>query len=342
MNKSFTVPFATLMLAFTLPAGFVQAQSSNGVAAVVNGKVITRSEVRDVVKEQRTMIMMSVKDAGEQTRMLGELESQALYALIERELILSEFNKMGGQMKPAYVDDAINNLVRERFDGDREKFLVELAKSGMTIKKFREIQEKQMIVGYMRQRHMKDLGPPTPTQVDSYYKKHDDQFRDKDFIKMSTITVPKYPVGDASASPEAQKKLIDEIRGKITGGANFSQLAKTYSQDSRAEAGGDWDWVERSVLDKSIAEAAFSLKVGGVSKVLDVGPSYMIIYCEAKKPGTLKKLDDVRSDIEKRIQSETGRAALGGWMRNLSNKSMIQPDSVQKGFLEYVTKPDKQ
>lgn len=342
MNKSFTVPFATLMLAFTLPAGFVQAQSSNGVAAVVNGKVITRSEVRDVVKEQRTMIMMSVKDAGEQTRMLGELESQALYALIERELILSEFNKMGGQMKPAYVDDAINNLVRERFDGDREKFLVELAKSGMTIKKFREIQEKQMIVGYMRQRHMKDLGPPTPTQVDSYYKKHDDQFRDKDFIKMSTITVPKYPVGDASASPEAQKKLIDEIRGKITGGANFSQLAKTYSQDSRAEAGGDWDWVERSVLDKSIAEAAFSLKVGGVSKVLDVGPSYMIIYCEAKKPGTLKKLDEVRSDIEKRIQSETGRAALGGWMRNLSNKSMIQPDSVQKGFLEYVTKPDKQ
>jgi parvulin-like peptidyl-prolyl isomerase len=330
------------MLAFTLPAGFVQAQSSNGVAAVVNGKVITRSEVRDVVKEQRTMIMMSVKDAGEQTRMLGELESQALYALIERELILSEFNKMGGQMKPAYVDDAINNLVRERFDGDREKFLVELAKSGMTIKKFREIQEKQMIVGYMRQRHMKDLGPPTPTQVDSYYKKHDDQFRDKDFIKMSTITVPKYPVGDASASPEAQKKLIDEIRGKITGGANFSQLAKTYSQDSRAEAGGDWDWVERSVLDKSIAEAAFSLKVGGVSKVLDVGPSYMIIYCEAKKPGTLKKLDEVRSDIEKRIQSETGRAALGGWMRNLSNKSMIQPDSVQKGFLEYVTKPDKQ
>jgi parvulin-like peptidyl-prolyl isomerase len=342
MNKSLPASIAAFLLAVSLPLSPAHAQSSNGVAAVVNGKVITRSEVRDVVKEQRTMIIMSVKDTNEQSRMLADLESQALYALIERELILSEFTKMGGQMKPAYVDDAINGLVRERFEGDREKFLAELAKSGMTIKKFREIQEKQMIVGYMRQRHMKDLAPPAPAQVEKYYRDHDDQFRDKDFIKMSTITVPKYPVGDAHASPEAQRKLIEELRGKVTGGADFAQIAKTYSQDSRAESGGDWDWVERSVLDKNIADAAFSLKVGGVTKVLDVGPSYMIIYCEAKRPGTLKKLDDVRPDIEKRIQSETGRAALGGWMRNLMNKSMIQPESVQKGFLDYVNKPDKQ
>lgn len=341
MNKSLTASLAALLLASLLPTGTTSAQSVNGIAAIVNGKVLTKSEVRDVVKEQRTMIIMTVKDVAEQSRLLADLESQALYALIERELILSEFNSLGGQMKPAYIDDAINNLVRERFDGDREKFLVELAKTGMTIKKFREIQEKQMIVGYMRQRHMKELGPPTPKQVESYYRQHDDQFRDRDFIKMSTITIPKYPVGGSSSTPESQKKLIGELRAKIVGGADFAQTAKTYSQDSRAEAGGDWDWVERSVLDKSIADAAFSLKPGSVSKTLDVGPSYMIIFCEAKKPGTLKKLDEVRPDIEKRIQSEHGRAALGGWMRSLLKKSTIQPDNVQKGFLDYLTRPEK-
>ena len=341
MKKSkVTLPVALLLLASLhfLTIG-VRAESTNGIAAVVNGKIITKSEVREVVKEQIMMIRMSVKDINEQSKMLADLESQALYALIERELVLSEFGKLGGAMKPSYVEDAINSLVRDKFEGDREKFLAELAKAGMSLKKFREIQEKQMIVGYMKQRHMKDMAPPTPAQVEKYYRDHADQFRDKDFIKMSTITVPKYPVGDANASPEAQKKLVEEIRAKITGGASFGQLAKTYSQDSRAENGGDWDWVERSVLDKTIAETAFALKTGSVSKVLDVGPSYMLIFCEAKRPGTMKKLEEIRPELEKRIQSETGREALSGWMRSLTSKSVIQPEAVHNGFLDYTTKP---
>ena len=322
-------------------AGQGLSQSTNGIAAIVNGKVVTKSEAREVVKEQRMMILMQVKDQAEQSKLLQDLDSQALYALIERELVLSEFAKLGGQMKSQYVDDQINNLVREKFEGDRSKFLAELGRAGMTIKKFREIQEKQMIVSYMRQRHTKDLAPPTPADVEKYYSDHNADFRDKDFIKMSTITIPKYPVGDAGATLDSQKKLADEIRTKVSGGGDFAQLAKTYSQDSRAENGGDWDWVERSVLDKGIAEAAFSLKTGSVSKVLDVGPSLMLIYCEAKRPGNVKKLDELRPEIEKRIQSESGRESLSRWIRSLADKAAIQPEAVKNGFSEYVKKTDK-
>ncbi|MEI6535620.1 MAG: peptidylprolyl isomerase, partial [Verrucomicrobiaceae bacterium] len=195
-----------------------------------------------------------------------------------------------------------------------------------------------------KQRQIKGLTPPTPAEVDAFYNKNSEKFRDKDYIKMSTITIPKYPSGDSAATPESQKKIIEELRTKITGGAEFAQMARTYSQDSRASNGGSWsgesgsaDFIERSTLDKSIAEVAFALKPGGISKVLEAGPSYMLILCEAKRPGTSTPLDKVRPDIEKFIKSERGRGALNSWLASLARKSTIQPDSVRDTFMRHVS-----
>src|ERR1022692_4817823 len=103
-------------------------ETLNGIAAVVNGKVITRSEVREAVEAQTQNIRVTVRDMSEQQRLLDELHEHALDALIERQLVLSEFDKMGGSIRPEYVDDEINNIVRDNFQGDRDKFIFELTK----------------------------------------------------------------------------------------------------------------------------------------------------------------------------------------------------------------------
>jgi peptidyl-prolyl cis-trans isomerase SurA len=307
----------------------------NGIAATVNSKVITKSEVREAVEAQAAMIRASVKDLSLQQKMLDELRDRALDALIERQLVLSEFDKLGGSIRDEYVDDQINTIVRENFQGNREKFVTELARSGMTLRKFRDLQSKMIVVQVMKQRQMKNLAPPTPAEVDDFYNKHGEKYRDKDFIKMSTITIPKYPAGsDAAATPAAQRKLLEEIRQKIVGGADFGQLAHTYSQDSHNDSDGKWDWVERSLLDKSIAEVAFSLKTGAVSKVVDIGPSYMLILCEAKRPGNMTPLEQVRADIEKVIKQEKSREALNAWLATLARKASIQPDEVRQNYLK--------
>ncbi len=342
-TRLLTISFLSLIF-MHLCSPLSMGASVNGIAAVVNGKVITRSEVREAVEAQEQMIRMTIRDTAEQQSRLSELHDKSLDALIERELVLSEFEKMGGTIKPEYVEDEINNIVRQNFGGDRDKFIFELTKSGMTLKRFRDLQEKMIIVQVMKQRQLKGLTPPTPAEVDAFYSKNSEKFRDKDYIKMSTITIPKYPSGDSAASPESQKKIVEEIRTKISGGAEFAQMARTYSQDSRAANGGSWsgesgsaDFIERSTLDKSIAEVAFSLKPGGISKVLEIGPVYMLILCEAKRPGTSTPLDKVRPDIEKFIKAERGRGALNGWLVSIARKSTIQPDSVRDTFLKHVS-----
>lgn len=338
MKISRCVATATTLLLMHVCVSLTKGEEY-GVAAVVNSKVITKSEVREAVEAQAAMIRAQVKDLSEQQRLLDQLRDRALDALIERQLVLSEFDKLGGSIRDEYVEDQVNNIVRENFQGNRDKFVAELARSGMTMRKFKELQSKMLVVQVMKQRQMKNLTPPTPAEVEEFYNKHAEKFRDKDFIKMSTITIPKYPVGaDANATPAAQKKLTEELRQQIVNGADFSQLAKAHSQDSHNDTGGKWDWVERSLLDKSIAEVAFALKPGSVSKVVDIGPSYMLILCEAKRPGNATPLEQVRGDIEKIVKQEKSREALNSWLASLARKASIQPDSVRENYLKRLDK----
>lgn len=329
---------ASLMLVSWVSSSPIFAQNSNGIAAVVNGKVVTRSEVRDAVQSQEQMIRMTVRDPREQDKMLSELRESALYALIERELILSEFEKLGGSIRPEYVDDDVNGIVRDSFNGDREKFLQELGKSGMTLKKFREQREKMMIVSVLRSRQTRDLPPPTPVEVESYYKKNSSQFRDTSFVRFSTITLPKYPFGENAATPQSQERLINEIRAKVEKGADFKALAKTHSQDSRADQGGDWGFQDRKALNASLAEIVFSLKQGSVSRVIEIGGNYMLIYCEAIKLGALEPLANVRGTIEKSVQAERNREAVSRWLSGLAKNAVVQPGSVKSNFLQWVAR----
>ena len=311
-----------------------------GIAAKVNGKVITRSEVREAVQAQEQIIVMTIKDPAERDKKLAFVRERALDSLIERQLVLGEFEKMGGAIKPEYIDDEIKRIILDSFGGDREKFIHELTKGGMSLKRFREMQEKMIVVQIMKQRQTSHLPPPTPADVESFYYKNADKFRDKDFVKISTITLPKYPAGDVKATPEGQKKLAEELRKQISDGADFASKAKTYSQDSHAEQGGEWDWIERAQMDAKVASAAFSLKPGALSPVIDVGTSYMIILCNAKRPGNMAPLDKARPDIEKFIKAEKGRAHLNGWLASLARKATIEPPEVRSNYLRHVGKDD--
>ena len=303
----------------------VAAQTfSNGIAAVVQGKPITRSEVRDNIKATEQIIMYQFRD--DPVRMnkeLTELRSTALDALIDRELVLIEFAKVGGAIKAQYIDDDINSIIRESFKGDRDAMVTELAKAGMSMKKFRDLREKMIIANAMRAKQGGEQTPPTPQEVEDYYKKIVDKWRVGDQIKISTITIPKFS-GDAASTPESQKKLAGEVRSKILNGADFATTARAYSQDSRAEFGGAWDWMARTELMPAIANAAMDLKVGGISPILEQETSYIIVGCDAKKLGEAPSIEKMRPDLQKMINQEKSKKAIDEWMERLRKKAVIR------------------
>ena len=72
----------------------------------------------------------------------------------------------------------------------------------------------------------------------------------------------------------------NEILAEIKKGAAFQEMASVYSEGSQKSQGGDWGWVERSVLRKDLADAAFSLKPGQVSGVIETPESVYLMLVE--------------------------------------------------------------
>ncbi len=300
------------------------AQYSNRIAAVVDGVPIASSEVEETIKAQEQVIMFQFRnDPARIAKEIATLRMGAIETLIDREVLLAEFKKMGGVIKAQYVDDDINGIIRESFKGDRDAFVDELTKSGMTVKKFRELREKMVIMNVMRARNSGEHPPATPREVQEYYDKNVDKWREGDQIKISTITVPKFS-GEPGSTPEKQQKLTQELRTKIVQGADFAAVAKTNSQDSHAENGGAWDWMAKTDLMPAIANAAMELKTGGISPVLDMESNFIIVGCDAKKLGTAPDIEKLRPEIERMINQEKGKSNIDKWMESVRKKHVIK------------------
>jgi hypothetical protein len=78
----------------------------------------------------------------------------------DRALILAEFAKLGGSIKEAYVDDDIDNVIRQNFGNDRAAFERDLAQKGQSLDQFRNLRREMMIISVLKARATKGITDP--------------------------------------------------------------------------------------------------------------------------------------------------------------------------------------
>lgn len=302
----------------------IAAEPLNGLAAIVNGKVITRSDVENELIAQRQSIIKEYQGNPEGLkRKIKQLKAEALDALIDRELILSDFEELGGAIKPEFVENQINEIILKRYDNDREKFIADLSRAGLSLKTFRKMQEKKLIAQFMRGNQAKKVEPPTYQEITAYYQKHVSDFREDDFIKLRTLTIPKF-TGNAQTSAEDQQKLAQDLHAQLAAGADFANLVKAHSTDSAADSGGDRGWVSPSDISKEIADAAFEVKSGNISEIIETPRAFTILWIEARKKGRQTPLEKLRDTVESRVKAQKGIELEKKWLDRLRRNAVIK------------------
>lgn len=302
------------------------ADEVNGIAATVNGEVVTKAEVNGAVVTQTQLWLFQNQTASAATRnaKINEIKAAALKDLIDRKLILAEFKTKGGVIKRQYIDQAVDRIIRDRFKGDRNKFNEELQKSGLTFPDFRKIQEEQIIVGAMRSQNSGGrIMINTPKERQDAYKKHRDQFATDSFVKLRMLSIPKQTAEGAKSS-SSQKALIEEIRKKLVEGADFATMAKTYSQDSFASDGGSAGTIGKDVLNEKITSIAFSLEPRKVSDVIDDGTDWRLLYLDAKQEGKTPPLSEVHEQVDKLVTQEKRQKTVENWLKRLRKDADVR------------------
>ena len=312
--------FRLTVLPFCWAAFAQEPQVVDGVAAVVNGDVITYSQVR-MLSAPREKLLRSQYTGQELENKLKEARELALKDLIDRRLVIQAFKKESYQIPDHFVDQRMQEIIRESFGGDRNTFIKTLEAQNYTLGEFKEKEMERIMVQAMRTKNVKSSLLIPPNKIEEYYRQHRDEFTTKEQIKLRMIMIPGHADTGNSA---AQKAMAEEVLGKLASGAEFDRMAQIYSEDSTRDMGGDWGWIERKTLAAPLEKIAFNMPVDRISNIIEYAGNYYILKVEDKHGGTTRSLAEARSDIEKKLIQQEAQQLQERWIAGLRAKAYIR------------------
>ena len=292
----------------------------DGIAAIVNGDIITYSQVRGLSQPRERLLRQQYK-GDELEKHIQEVRKLALNDLIDRQLIVQAFHKEKFELPEHFVEERVNDIIREDFGGDRNTFIKTLQAQNYSLTEFKKNEMEKIIVAAMRGKNVKPVTTVSPTKVMEYYKQHRAEFTSKEQVKLRLIMIPTHA---AEGNVAAQKAIAEEILGKLADGAPFDRMAQMYSEDATRDSGGDWGWIERKTLAPELEKVAFNLPAGRVSHVIELGPHFYILKVEEKHGGDTPSFEKLRPEIEKKLIQEEQQRQQELWLAGLRQKAYIR------------------
>src|SRR5437660_2053741 len=326
--RSLMRPFAIALLAMASLAGLPifsaafaeEPQVVDGIAAIVNGEVITYSQVRSLSAPREKLLRSQLTGKDLESKLL-ELRQLALRDLVDRRLVIQAFKKESYKIPDHFVEQRMQEIIRESFGGDRNTFVKTLEAQNYTLGEFKQKEMERMIVAAMRSHNVKTNSIVSPIKIEDYYRKHHEEFTTKEQIKLRMIMISGQK--DTASAP-AQKALAEEVLGRLASGAEFDRTAQVYSEDSTRDNGGDWGWIERNTLAAPLEKFAFNMPVGRISNIIEYAGNYYILKVEDKHGGTTRSLAEARSDIEKKLLQVEAQGIQERWIATLRAKAYIK------------------
>jgi len=156
-------------------------------------------------------------------------------------------------------------------------------------------------------RYEDKIGPLGEDELQRYYRRNLDQFEIKEQVKAAHILLRVDENADAE-TVQKRKELAEDLLKKLKDGADFAQLAKTYSDDkSNAAKGGELGTFGRGTMVREFEDAAFSLRPGQLSGVVRTPFGFHIIKVEEYTEAGVKSLVDAVGEVKAGLRLEKSR-----------------------------------
>jgi peptidyl-prolyl cis-trans isomerase SurA len=281
------------------PAARPSSQSVEGVVAVVNGQVISQSDVRNRMR----MILLSFNGKPDE-EILREAQHRAIDTLIDEKIQVQEFEKLVKDQKieDAEIDEHIADLARQN-KMTSEQFLSSLTQAGINTQSLRD-QVKADIswTALIRGRYGRTIRV-SELRVDEMLARLKASL-DKPQYRLAEI----YLYAPDQASRANAKTRAGALITQINQGADFQQVAQQWSAAPSASTGGDLGLMSPGDMRPEVWAA---VQVAPAPPVLlplieSEGGIYIIALTGKREPS---KADAATLDMKQLVAQGAGAAA---------------------------------
>ncbi len=166
--------------------------------------------------------------------------------------------------------------------------------------------------------------------IKAYYEQNLARYRTDEQRRASHILINsgrEAAAADKAAAKAKAEKLLEQLRKNPN---DFAKLAKEHSQDpGSAERGGDLDFFGKGMMVKPFEEAAYALKEGEISNVVQSDFGFHIIRVTAIKPATTRPLAEVKANITDEIRRQQVGKKYAEMAETFTNMVYEQSDSLK-------------
>ncbi|MFC1461257.1 peptidylprolyl isomerase [Verrucomicrobiota bacterium] len=293
----------------------------DGTTAVVNGHVVTMTEVLQVM--QPVQRHLSQKYSGKElSRKLEEAYERTLNSLIDRQVILDTYNNQEEFLIPdTVVTMQIDELIHTKFHNNRAEFIKALESDGMSLEEWRTEIKNRMIVAFMRKQAVESKVSVSPQAVRDIYKKSIDKYQAPAQVELRMIVIHR---GSTDQEITLKSKQASDVRKRLVAGEDFGDLARQVSEGVKASVGGYWGWIEPGSRRAELAEVLSGLNPGEISEITEASEDLYILKVEARKNASVTPFEDVRKSIQTELEQEEGQRLYEAWIARLKKKSYIK------------------
>jgi peptidyl-prolyl cis-trans isomerase SurA len=252
-----------------------KGESLDKVVAVVGKYMILQSDVKVQLSEARANGMATEENG----------DCIILEQLLFQKLLLAQADKDSVTCTDSEVENELNrrmNYYLQQF-GSEDKMVEFYGKELSLLKEDFRKDIKELLIAQKMQQKIIGEAKATPAEVRSFYKSIDEDSLPLINSEVEIGQIIKKPLMSDKAKKDAREK-ISKFRNEILAGESFAVTATLYSEDpGSAKNGGEYDNIGRGQFVPEFESAAFRLKPGEVSEVVETVYGYHIIQLIARK-----------------------------------------------------------
>lgn len=285
-----------------------------GAVARVNGTAVDAIELRRAKK----VLLRGQTLPPEQEPILNK---QALEQLVSAELLY----QASAKMEYKGLDKEIDAKLAQGKAGfkDEAAFKNAIKDLEMDEKALREYTRRDLMISRFVETTFVSKTVVSDTETRDFYDKNQDKFKHEESVKASHILVGV----DANASAEDKKKALEsaeKLHKELAGGADFAALAKGNSTCPSSQQGGDLGFFTKGKMVPAFEDAAYALKPGEISPVVETQFGYHIIKLTERKPGATDDYNDVKPRIEEYLKGQKINEAVQKYLAGARESSKIE------------------